>query len=240
MTTGSKQMEQPRAEALADMLVDQHDGGQRFTSFAKENGIKSISDAYDVQDAFVARLKGRFGNLIGYKIGLTSQPMQKFCGIDQPISGVVLSRRVFQSGATVRTSDFGRLGLEFEIAVRMASDPPSQKDPYSAETIASHVDAVCAAVELVDDRAADYSHLEVLSLLADNSWNGGIVLSDFRTIGADLASVKGTILQDGRLLDQGHGRDVMGHPMNPLAWLANHLASRGESLKAGQIVMTGW
>ena len=37
----------------------------------------------------------------------------------------------------------------------------------------------------------------------------------------------------------GTGADVLGHPHNALAWLANHLAAEGRGLHAGQIVMTG-
>ena len=32
---------------------------------------------------------------------------------------------------------------------------------------------------------------------------------------------------------------MLGHPFVPLAWLANHLARTGVSLRAGDIVMTG-
>ena len=51
--------------------------------------------------------------------------------------------------------------------------------PFTAEAIRPHIDGVCAAIEIVDDRNADYANLDVLSLVADNSWNGGIVLSEF-------------------------------------------------------------
>ncbi len=44
---------------------------------------------------------------------------------------------------------------------------------------------------------------------------------------------------DGAAIGEGHGRDILGHPFNSVAWLAAHLAARGESLQAGQIVMTG-
>ena len=49
----------------------------------------------------------------------------------------------------------------------------------------------------------------------------------------------GKATQDGTTIGEGHGRDILGHPFNSVAWLAAHLASRGESLQAGQIVMTG-
>jgi len=99
---------------------------------------------------------------------------------------------------------------------------------------------VLAALELVDDRAADYSSLDVLSLVADNSWNGGIVLSEFATKWPDLEPVAGRATKDGADIGVGHGRDILGHPFNSVAWLATQLNSRGAGgLKAGQVVMTG-
>jgi 2-keto-4-pentenoate hydratase len=176
---------------------------------------------------------------VGYKVGLTSATMQAFCGIDHPIAGVVLARRVHRSGASIRRSSFGRLGLEFEIAVRIKSDLPVTRAPFTAETIAPHIDGVCAAIELVDDRNADYTSLDVLSLVADNSWNGGIVLSEFATAWPDLQSVLGRATKDRAAIGEGHGRDILGHPFNSVAWLATQLASTGAGLKAGQVVMTG-
>jgi 2-keto-4-pentenoate hydratase len=165
--------------------------------------------------------------------------MQKFCGIDHPIAGVVLANRLHRSGATIRRGEYGRLGLEFEIAVRIKSNVPSMASPHTAETIAPYIGGVCAAVELVDDRAADYTRLDVLALVADNSWNGGIVLSELVTDWPDLKNVLGKATRDGTAIGEGYGRDILGHPFNSVAWLAAHLAARGESLQTGQIVMTG-
>jgi 2-keto-4-pentenoate hydratase len=146
---------------------------------------------------------------------------------------------VHRSGAIVNRSDFGRLGLEFEIAVRIKSDVPVTGGSCSAEMIEPHIDGICAAIELVDDRDADYGNLDVLSLVADNSWNGGIVLSKFATAWPDLKNVLGRATKDGAAIGEGHGRDILGHPFNSAAWLAAQLASRGAGLKAGQVVMTG-
>jgi 2-keto-4-pentenoate hydratase len=187
----------------------------------------------------VALLRRKHGNAAGYKVGLTSAPMQAFCRIDHPLAGVVLARRVHQSGVTVSRADFGRLGLEFEIAVRIKSDVPVTGSPLTVETIWPHIDGVCAAVEVVDDRNADYTSLDVRSVVADNSWNAGIVLSEFATRWPDLESVLGRATKDDVPIGEGHGRDILGHPFNSVAWLAAQLASRGTGLKAGQVVMTG-
>src|ERR1700726_3164282 len=232
-------MEDIAAGRAAQSLLADHKAHLRFQSLGPPDGPATISDAYDIQERYVALLHDKHGNTVGYKVGLTSAPMQAFCRIDHPIAGVVLARRVHQSGASVRRSDFGRLGLEFEIAVRIKSDVPATGTSYSAEMIQPHIDGVCAAIELVDDRSADYANLDVRSLVADNSWNSGVVLSEFSSTWPDLAALRGRATKGGDLIGEGYGRDILGHPFNSAAWLATHLASRGVKLKAGQIVMTG-
>jgi 2-keto-4-pentenoate hydratase len=233
-------MEDIAAGRAAETLLAEHDANSTFNPLAPPNRPAIIADAYDIQQKYVALLRSRHGEPIGYKVGLTSAAMQTFCGIDHPIAGVVLASRVHRTGAVVRRSDFGRLGLEFEIAVRIKSDVPPTAAPLTAATIAPYIDGVCAAIELVDDRSADYAGLDVLSLVADNSWNAGIVLPEFAPpTWPDLEGVLGRATKDGVAIGEGHGRDILGHPFNSVAWLGTQLASRGESLKAGQVVMTG-
>jgi 2-keto-4-pentenoate hydratase len=232
-------MESVAARRAAEALLAEHKANQRFTSLGPPASPATISDAYDIQEQYVSLLRGEHGDTVGYKVGLTSATMQAFCRIDHPIAGVVLASRLHRSGTTVRRSDFGRLGLEFEIAVRIKSDVPVTSMPHTAETIRPHIDGVCAAVELVDDRNADYADLDVRSLVADNSWNGGIVLAEFATTWPDLESVLGRAANDRVAIGEGYGRDILGHPFNSVAWLATQLASRGDNLKAGQVVMTG-
>jgi 2-keto-4-pentenoate hydratase len=232
-------MEDTAARRAAESLLAVHKANLRFERLSSLQAPATISDAYDIQEKYVDLLRGEHGGTVGYKVGLTSAAMQAFCGIDHPIAGVVLASRVHRSRATIRRSDFGRLGLEFEIAVRIKSDVPVTDAPCTAEAIQPHIDGVCAAIELVDDRSADYANLDVLSLVADNSWNGGIVLSEFANAWRDLESVLGRAAKDGVAIGEGHGRDILSHPFNSVAWLATQLASRGEGLKAGQVVMTG-
>src|SRR5262249_59474325 len=55
----------------------------------------------------------------------------------------------------------------------------------------------------------------------------------------DLLLVQGRALVNGVEAGRGSGADVLGHPHNALAWLANHLASEDRGLHAGQLVLTG-
>ncbi len=232
-------MEDIASRRAAESLLAEHRANQRFKPLGLLEASATIPDAYDVQEKYVGLLIGQHGEPKGYKVGLTSAAMQQFCGIDHPIAGVVLARRVHRSGVTIRRADFGRLGLEFEVAVRIKSDVPLRSAPFTAETIQPHIDGVCAAIELVDDRDADYARLDVLSLVADNSWNAGIVLSEFAPSWPELENALGRATRNGVAIGEGHGRDILGHPFNSVAWLASQLASRGSGLKAGEVVMTG-
>ena len=44
---------------------------------------------------------------------------------------------------------------------------------------------------------------------------------------------------NGKQVGKGVTGDILGHPYEALAWLANSLAKRGKNLKTGEIVMLG-
>jgi 2-keto-4-pentenoate hydratase len=109
--------------------------------------------------------------------------------------------------------------------------------------LSAAVAAVMPGMELADDRDADYTLLakHPLDLIADNSWNEGAVLGapikDWRAI--DLGAVHGVASINGTKVGEGRGADCMGHPLDALTWLADHLASVGRGLLRGDVVITG-
>ncbi len=229
-----------RIDELAERLLAEHDSRTPFTSVAREAKVRDVGSAYDIQDAYVRKLLTRQGAArAGYKIGLTSPRMQEMCGIGHPISGVVFDARVHASGMSARLSEHVHLGVEFEIGVRIGRDMDPDNLPRDVSEASAWIEAICPALELVEDRHADYRDLDVLSLIADNSWNAGAVLGSFVTEWPDLASVLGAVEQDGVRIDAGRGEEVLGHPFEPILWLARHLAERGQVLKAGEVVLTG-
>ena len=229
----------PIADAAAALLRE-HDERRPFHSIREQFPFDGIGTSYDVQAELVRRLCERNDcGTAGYKIGLTSPRMQTMCGIPHPIGGRVLSKRIHGSGQRIALSSHIHLGIECEIAVRIGRDLTAGDLPATVEEMGRAVEAVAPAFELVEDRHADYTSLDMLTLVADNSWNAGVVLGEFRPTWPDLASVEGVLAVDGREVDRGFGQDVLGHPFEPLLWLSRHLAAGGEALRAGEIVMTG-
>jgi 2-keto-4-pentenoate hydratase len=192
----------------AERLFNDHRARRNFQSIGVRPEKGGLDFAYDVQDRLVSIMsQNGNGKVAGYKIGLTTPRMQKMCGIDHPIAGAVLSRRVHRSPFTVRQGDFVRLGVECELAVRLARAIDGGKNTPDLDEIRDAIGAVAAAFELVEDRAADYKALDLISLVADNSWNGGIVLGP-EAPAADIEDIEGVLEVNGAIADRGRSSDV--------------------------------
>jgi len=199
------------------------------------------AEGYRVQRAVHDLLLPSTGPLVGYKIGCTSAVMQEYLQIPHPCGGGVFARGVYESGARLRAADFVRVGVECEIAVRMGRDLLPSEEPFTAEWVMEAIEAYLPAIEVVDDRYEEWEKLGAPTLIADDFFAAGCVLGAPlpRNAAPDLLSVTGRALINGEEAGRGTGADVLGHPHHALAWLANHLASEGKGLHAGQIVLTG-
>jgi 2-keto-4-pentenoate hydratase len=234
---------EPRFEQAAKWLHDAHVHRERFAPIPEELAPQSVEDAYAVQADYVGLRHPLLGPVVGYKVAVTTPAMRQLTGLSDAIAGDMLEKSVLRGPARIHAGDYVRLIVEFEIAVQLADDLPVVGAPYSREAVAASVGAVMPAFEIADDRNADYTMLAAhpLMLIADNAWNEGAVLGepvqDWRDI--DLAALRGAAFADGKQFGEGRGSDVMGHPLEALAWLANNLASRGLGLWRSDVVITG-
>ncbi len=198
-------------------------------------------EAYAVQDALHARLVASLGAVTGHKIGCTTSVMQAFLKIPNPCAGGVFARTVHASPAVVPHGDFVRVGVECEIVARLAMPLPPRTAPYARAEVAEAVGAVMAGMEIVDARYVDYTRLDTPTLIADDFFDAGCVLgpevTGVRDI--DLSAVAGVTWINGVEVGRGRGGDVMGHPFEALAWLANKRSERGLGIAAGEFVFLG-
>ncbi len=224
-------------------LIEQHRHKRPFSALPHDCAPADVAQAYATQDAFVAAKARDCGAPMGWKIALSNQTMQQFVGLSEPIAGRLHTRQVVKSPARTRAAGYGRLLIEFEIAVELGRDLPPLPGGYDRDTVAPAIAAVRPAFELADDRGADYSTLNRhgLQLVADNAWNEGAVLGQRRTDwqSLDLAAIAGVVTLDGQTIGSGVGRDLLGHPLDALAWLASHTSKRGLTMRAGEVAILG-
>jgi 2-keto-4-pentenoate hydratase len=204
----------------------------------------TIEDAYKVQDVFLGILGQGKGALGGYKIAYTSDEIRRLTGISSPCAGGIFAATVQDSPATVRGADYVRPAIECEVAARIGTEVPASQAPYSRASIADYIEFLAVAFEIIDLRGAAAgtgTDAAAIAGICTNISNAGAVLGpavrEWRRI--DLAASPGVMIINGAEVGKGRGSDVMGHPLEPLVWLANMLAERGKALKAGTTVITG-
>jgi 2-keto-4-pentenoate hydratase len=232
-----------RTQDAARRLLEAHERRERYRPLPKELAPRTEEEAYAIQDGFVALRAKKLGGIAGYKIALATAEMQRFVGVNAPQAGAILEFTLLRTPARVRAADYVHLIVEFEIAVEIAEDLPVADAPFFRSRVAQAVGGVMPAIELADDRGAVYAELAKypLDLIADNGWNEGAVLGhpvhEWQNI--DLAAVRGVATINGKAVGEGRGAQAMGHPLDAVAWVADHLARHGRGLLRGDVVITG-
>ncbi len=229
------------AEAVAIFERTRLDGGA-IDVLPENCRPRDTDEAYAIQAALDQRLADvGLGPVVGHKIGCTNPKMQAYMGIPNPASGSIHQRMVKSLRGEFRHDTFVHPGVECELAVRLSTRLPPERAPYTRASVADAVDTVMPAFEIVDARFKDFRAVGAPSLIADDFFDSGCVLgppvAQWRDL--DLAKLKGSITINGKPVSSGESGQVMGHPFEALAWLANDFARRGRSLGAGEFVMTG-
>ena len=232
-------MQAEQVRAIVDQFQLHLGNRTRFQRYRVDGRPATLEEAYAIQDEILARALRCGDSVAGYKIGLTTDKMQKFCGVAEPIAGRILTSTVKASGATLRKADFHRLGIESELALRIGKEVPLS--PANGEDLIGCVDAIASAFEIIDDRDADYAHLDASSIAAENSWNRGVVLGDAVSPAAfgDFRGLPGQLLVNGEAVASGSSDEVMNGPLWVLAWIARFAHAAGEPLRPGQWISTG-
>jgi 2-keto-4-pentenoate hydratase len=202
-----------------------------------ETRALAAAEAYAVQDRLREALVARGERVAGWKAGFTSKPAQTAYGATEPVCAFLLASGVFPSRAEVPATRFVTPVVEAEVAFVMRRDLAGPGVTPARALLA--VAGALPALELIDIR---YTGTPTASdLIADGVAANAIVLgaplTDVR--GLDLA-LEGLVYEhNGTVAATNTAAEVLGSPLNSLAWIANHLGARGLGLRAGDVVMSG-
>ncbi|WP_422062418.1 2-keto-4-pentenoate hydratase [Sphingopyxis sp.] len=197
-----------------------------------------VEGAYAVQTINTQFWEAQGRRIVGRKAGLTAKAVQAQLGVDQPDFGALFDDMRVADGGTLDPAKTLQPKAEAEIAFVLGAD---LLDPgTTVEQVAAAVATVHAAIEIVDSRIADWK-ITFADTVADNGSSAFFVLADegLPLAGLDLEGAAMEMDVGGKTASTGVGAAALGNPLNAAAWLAQTLASRGEPLKAGDILLAG-
>src|SRR4051794_31072707 len=122
--------------AAANTIAAARRGRTPLAALAAGIAPATEAEGYRIQEALRQLLAVDFGTPCGWKIGCTSTVMQQYLDIPHPCAGSVFERGVHLSGVTLRHGDYVRVGVECEIAIKLARDLPPSQAPFTAERVA--------------------------------------------------------------------------------------------------------
>ena len=202
------------------------------------NSELTDNDAYAVQYELIERLKGQGEVVRGHKVALTTRAARAHLGVDEPCFGHILDSRVYANGAEVPLAELADPHCEAEIAFMLGED---LKGPgVTPAQVMAATRAVLPAIELVDLKVQG-DGIRAADVIAHQALHGGVIIGsrliDLATVDLQYEGV--TVEYNGHLGGSGTGSEVMGNPINPIAWLANKMAEFDDYLKAGEIIISG-
>lgn len=198
----------------------------------------TIEEAYQIQLKMIEQKVQEGHRIVGKKIGLTSEAMQKLLGVDQPDYGHLLDTMEVKKEQPISVDQLFYPRIEAEIAFVLQKD---LKGPHiTVEDVYEATDYIVPSFEIVDSRITNWE-IKLADTIADNASSGLFVLGDqkFKIEDVDLPTIKMDLYKNGNHINTGYGADVLGNPAYCVAWLANKLAEYNIGLNAGEVILSG-
>lgn len=190
--------------------------------------------AYQVQKQVFLKKEAADEKIAGYKIGLASTVLQEVYHTDQPTYGMMTDKSVKN---TLSLKDHVAPALEFEVFFIVNEDINGDDD---VETIMAKC-SVAPGFELPDGRFNNwFGGISLNTFIADASVAGAVCIGEpVQASYEDIDDNIGQVTFNGAPYKEGSTKKVLGHPVNPVKWLAQVLEADGGKLKAGQFVASG-
>lgn len=222
----------------AARLIDAARNRTATTALTGDYGDFDAATAYDLQALVVADRIAQGHQVVGAKLGLTSEAKQQQMNVSEPLYGWLTDDMRIEPGEALVVDRFIQPRVEAEIAFLIGDDLEGS-DVGAADVLAATA-AVMPAIDVLDSRYAGYS-FTLPDVIADNSSSAGFITgsSIVDPAGIDLRLLGVLLEVNGVVVATAAGAAVLGHPASSVAWLVRALARRGEGLSAGMTVLSG-
>jgi 2-keto-4-pentenoate hydratase len=204
----------------------------------------TLDQAMKIQVEFIQAISPVFGNVVGYKAGLTNPAVQKAFGVNAPVRGTLLEKMILKSGTTHEASFGARPLYEGDLILRVGNVAINgAKTPMEA---LQHIDAAIPFIELPDlvyakDVKINGPMLAAVNVAARYGIVGeAIPVQPTQEWMERLKSFMCQIYDEkGVMLIEGPGSSLLDHPMNVVLWIRDSLKADGIAMKKGDLLSLG-
>jgi 2-keto-4-pentenoate hydratase len=205
----------------------------------------ALADAECFRQRLVAHLAQPWGDVVGWKVGLTNPAAQQRFGVGHPLKGEIFHATLrARSGAELPARFGAASAVEADLLVRIRDEGINAAGEDHV-AILRHLDQVIPFIELPDLVFAPGVPFDAAQLIGINvGARLGVVGEPIAAeanaaFAARLGTMGVTLAQDGAERARAPGTVLLGHPLNVLPWLTRELAREGRRLRAGDIVSLG-
>jgi len=218
-----------------------------YYSFQSTDAIDpGITDAEGrrAQNTLVRLMAARNDEKAGYKVGLVTEESQKKYKVSEPVWGVLFPSMLLDNQASVPAQFGVRPLCEADLAVRVKDDGINKA--RNVLEVAEHLSYVVAFIELPDAFIATNAPVTGAMLTAANVGARLAIVGQRMAVEPTAAFVEALATmrvtmkdQDGNILGQGKGSDILDHPLHSVLWLNEQLKREGLELKEGDLISLG-
>ena len=197
-----------------------------------------VVDAYEIQLINIRQRIAEGAVVVGHKVGLSSEAMQKMMGVDEPDYGHLLADMEVFEDVPVVAAKYLFPRVEVEVGFLLAEDLPGAG--CTEDDVLAATAAFAPSIELIDTRIRDWK-IALCDTIADNASSAGYVLGPARVSpkDVDITTIDAVLTRNGDVVAEGRSDAVLGNPVTAVAWLARKVDSFGVRLRAGDIVLPG-
>ncbi len=225
-------------EELAAELAEAERTRVPMTPLTSNHPDIDVVDAYEIQLINIRQRVAEGARVVGHKVGLSSEAMQKMMGVDEPDYGHLLADMEVFEDKPVPAGRFLYPRVEVEVGFILADDLPGAG--CTEDDVLAATAAFAPSIELIDTRIKDWK-IALCDTIADNASSAGYVLGKERVSpkDIDIRAIDAVLTRNGEVVAEGRSDAVLGNPVTAVAWLARKVESFGVRLKAGDIVLPG-
>ena len=225
-------------DELAAELAEAERSRVPMTPLTSNHPDIDVVDAYEIQLINIRQRVAEGARVVGHKVGLSSEAMQKMMGVDEPDYGHLLADMEVFEDQPVPTGRYLFPRVEVEVGFILADDLPGAG--CTEDDVLAATAAFAPSIELIDTRIKDWK-IALCDTIADNASSAGYVLGKERVSpkDVDISAIDAVLNRNGEVVAEGRSDAVLGNPVTAVAWLARKVESFGVRLRAGDIVLPG-